>query len=291
MDAYLQALNQRISTETGGAFAATRVEPVAGGDICAAEVIDDGSRRFFVKRLPAAQVGLFEAEAAGLAALGAHLRVPAVIATGVAAGQAYLVLEALTLCGRGDAAGLGCALAALHRVPQHGYGWPHDNWIGRSAQRNGVQADWIEFWRSRRLGVQLALAAADGHGGRLQRDGERLLADLPAFFAGYTPAASLLHGDLWGGNHAYLQDGTPVLFDPAVYVGDREADLAMTELFGGYAPEFYAAYRAAWPLDPGYGVRKTLYNLYHVLNHAHLFGGGYVAQAARMTATLVAELR
>jgi fructosamine-3-kinase len=96
---------------------------------------------------------------------------------------------------------------------------------------------------------------------------------------------------LWGGNHAYLADGTPVIFDPAVYFGDRESDLAMSELFGGFAPDFYAAYREAWPLDAGYAVRKTLYNLYHVLNHANLFGGGYATQAARMTAQLLAQIR
>jgi protein-ribulosamine 3-kinase len=100
----------------------------------------------------------------------------------------------------------------------------------------------------------------------------------------------LLHGDLWGGNHGYLADGTPVIFDPAVYYGDRETDLAMTELFGGFAPAFYAAYREAWPLDTGYGVRKTLYNLYHILNHVNLFGGGYAAQALQMIAQLNAEL-
>ncbi len=102
---------------------------------------------------------------------------------------------------------------------------------------------------------------------------------------------SLLHGDLWGGNHGYLPDGSPVLFDPAPYVGDRECDLAMSELFGGFSPDFQAAYRAAWPLDAGYATRRTLYNLYHILNHANLFGGGYAAQAARMTAALLAEIR
>ena len=111
---------------------------------------------------------------------------------------------------------------------------------------------------------------------------------LADFFPGYSPRPSLLHGDLWGGNFAYA-DGEPVLFDPAVYFGDREADLAMTELFGGFPAAFYAAYREAWPLDPGYGVRKTLYNLYHVLNHYNLFGGSYADQAEAMATRLLAE--
>ena len=139
-----------------------------------------------------------------------------------------------------------------------------------------------------RLRPQLALAAQDGHRS-LGKPGEQLCARVGALLAGHAPAPALLHGDLWGGNAAFLKDGTPVLFDPAVYWGDREADLAMTELFGGFSPSFYAAYREASPLDPGYAVRKTLYNLYHVLNHAHLFGGGYVAQAERMMHQLLAE--
>ena len=114
---------------------------------------------------------------------------------------------------------------------------------------------------------------------------------MAARVSGWAPAASLLHGDLWGGNTGFLADGTPVLFDPAAYFGDREADLAMTELFGGFPPVFYSAYREAAPLDRGYAVRKGLYNLYHVLNHANLFGGGYAAQAERVIERLLAEVR
>src|SRR5437879_4652451 len=110
-------------------------------------------------------------------------------------------------------------------------------------------------------------------------------------FPGQAPAASLLHADRWSGNAGLLADGSPVLFDPAVYWGDREADLAMTELFGGFPQDFYSAYAEAAPLAPGYAVRKTLYNLYHVLNHANLFGGGYAAQAERMIERLLAEVR
>ena len=113
---------------------------------------------------------------------------------------------------------------------------------------------------------------------------------LPAFFGAYAPRPSLLHGDLWSGNAAADETAAPVIFDPAVYYGDREADIAMTELFGGYARAFYEAYNAAWPLDAGYTVRKTLYNLYHVLNHLNLVGGGYRAQAEGMIAELLAEV-
>ena len=125
--------------------------------------------------------------------------------------------------------------------------------------------------------------------GELQEEGDRLLANLGQFFGDYWPEASLLHGDLWGGNWSTDGAGSPVLFDAAVYFGDREADIAMTELFGGFDSTFYAAYRESWPLDSGYEVRRDLYNLYHILNHYNLFGGGYANQALAVTRRLLAE--
>ena len=201
------------------------------------------------------------------------------------------MLEYLPLVPHGDAAQLGWQLAQQHRVGAPQFGWSRDNWIGATPQPNAWMDDWVSFWRDQRLGFQLRLAANNGYGGALQRDGDTLRAHLDAFFEGYMPVPSLLHGDLWGGNHGFLSGGEPVIFDPAAYFGDRECDLAMTELFGGFAPAFHAAYREAWALDAGYAVRKTLYNLYHILNHANLFGGGYAAQAARMTAQLLAHIR
>lgn len=158
-------------------------------------------------------------------------------------------------------------------------------------QINTWTRDWLGFWRVHRLEFQLQLAASHGHAGKLQRLGEELLSRLEVFFPGHTPQPSLLHGDLWGGNAAFTDAGEAVVLDPAVYYGDREADLAMTELFGGFGEDFYAAYREVWPLDPGYATRKTLYNLYHILNHANLFGGGYASQAELMMLRLLAEVR
>jgi len=161
-------------------------------------------------------------------------------------------------------------LAALHRRQAARFGWARDNTIGATPQANGWCESWTMFWRERRLAPQLALAA---------RNGYRI--DVPPVWRlleGHEPAPSLLHGDLWSGNAGFLPDGAPVLFDPAVYYGDREADLAMTELFGGFPGEFYCAYNAAWPLASGYQQRKPLYNLYHLLNHLNLFGGGYLTQ-------------
>ncbi len=148
--------------------------------------------------------------------------------------------------------------------------------------------DWPRFFAERRLGFQLELAARRGHGGRLVERGSRVCERVETFFDGYRPPASLLHGDLWGGNWATDASGEPMIFDPAVYYGDREADLAMTRLFGGFGRAFYSAYEHAWPLDPGAAARVSLYNLYHVLNHLNLFGGGYRAQADAMIDRLLA---
>lgn len=291
MSAFLAELAAAIGRSSGAPFTLQNTQAVHGGDISPAFKLSDGACHYFVKTQTASRLGLFEAEAHGLAELAAAnaVRVPRVVCRGVAAGQAYLVLEHVSLQSHGDAAQLGRLLAQQHRVSAPQFGGPSDNWIGATPQPNAWRERWIDFWRDRRLGFQLRLAAEKGYGGALQTDGAALMAQLDALFDGYAPNPSLLHGDLWGGNHGYLADGTPVIFDPAVYFGDRECDLAMTELFGGFAPEFYAAYREAWPLDAGYAVRKTLYNLYHVLNHANLFGG-YAAQAQRMIATLLAEI-
>jgi len=235
---------------------------------------------------------MFEAEADGLREIAATdtVRVPHPICTGSDQSQAWIVLEYLPLvpATRAAMARLGERLAALHRVTRAHYGWTRDNTIGSTPQVNTPTADWIEFWRRHRLGFQLDLAARNGHAGALQRHGAELIERLPEFFADYRPAASLLHGDLWGGNASATADGTPVIFDPAVYYGDREADLAMTELFGSFPRNFYDAYTAAWPLDTGYRRRRDLYNLYHVLNHLNLFGGGYRAQAEGIIRALLA---
>ena len=174
----------------------------------------------------------------------------------------------------------------MHRHTAERFGWERDNTIGATHQANAWREDWITFWREQRLGFQLELVGRHGYTG-LQRHGERLL-DRFQVLIDHDPLPSLLHGDLWGGNISYDNTGEPVIFDPAVYYGDHKADLAMTELFGGFGSDFYAAYRAAWPLDAGYPTRKMLYNLYHILNHTNLFGGGYAGQAQGMIERLLA---
>ncbi|MDX8402149.1 MAG: fructosamine kinase family protein [Mariprofundaceae bacterium] len=268
--------------------------PASGGSICRAFHLRCGKDDFFLKLHDAAHAAMFDAEFEGLAALRASgaIRVPAPIARGVADGTAWLLLEYVPMGSSGPAgmARLGAQLAAMHRcLSENGrFGWHRDNTIGSTPQPNGWMADWADFWRERRLRHQLALLARKGAPRRLLEDGERLCERVPVFID-HAPAPSLLHGDLWGGNKGFDASGTPVIFDPATYYGDREADLAMTELFGGFSADFHDAYRAEWPLDAGYAVRRDLYNLYHVLNHANLFGGGYAAQAQAMIARLLAE--
>lgn len=281
------ALALAIAQATRADFEPLALEPVGGGCIHRASRIiggtADGKASYFTKVNDVDKAAMFAAEADGLRALrdAGAVRVPGVVTTGEDEDSAWLVLEWLDLAplDTRSAARLGTALAAQHRLPQKKFGWGRDNFIGSSPQPNAWSDDWLAFWRSNRLHAQLRLAAHNRLPSRMIGRGERLLADCEAFFRNYAPAKSLLHGDLWGGNAAALADGTPAVFDPAVYVGDREADVAMTELFGGFPKEFLAAYRDAWALDDGYAVRRDFYNLYHVLNHANLFGGGYVRQA------------
>ncbi|MDO8959332.1 MAG: fructosamine kinase family protein [Rhodocyclaceae bacterium] len=304
--ALAEAIATTIEATTGQPFHLKTTQPVGGGCIHEAWKLGDGQRRFFVKTGTAAAAAMFDAEADGLKALQATdaVRVPKVGAGGTAAagsaalmGTAFLILEYLELRGLDHAGGaaLGEALARLHRESGEAadatYGWPRDNFIGGTPQSNQSQRTWAGFFSAERLRPQLALASANGMERTLRDQGETIAERLSALFLDYRPLPSLLHGDLWSGNAAQLEDGTPVIFDPAVYRGDREADIAMAELFGGFPESFYAAYRAAWPLDPGYETRKTLYNLYHVLNHFNLFGPSYLGQARRMIAQLSAELR
>ncbi|MEW6677399.1 MAG: fructosamine kinase family protein [Pseudomonadota bacterium] len=282
-----------IGAATGQPFSPARQEATGGGCINRSLVLlgEDG-RRFFLKLNRADKAEMFAAEAEGLAELARAeaIRVPQAIAWGATDSACWLVLEYLELGHRGNARILGQQLANLHRITQNSFGWHRDNTIGATLQINTSSPDWVDFYRHHRLGFQLDLAKKNGAGHTLLRDGERLMADLGAYFTDYAPAPSLLHGDLWGGNHAYTA-GEPVLFDPAVYFGDREADMAMTELFGGFSADFQAAYREAWPLDPGYAARRDLYNLYHIINHFNLFGGGYEGQANALAARLLAQIR
>mgnify|MGYP000064837523 FL=1 len=251
-------------------------EPVGGG--CIHQAFRWGG--YFVKANVPEQHPNFLAEATGLREIArtATLRVPEVIAAGRDPRQAFLVLEHFDLRGAGDEAGLGEQLARLHQVTGARYGFGGDNFIGATPQPNDWLDAWPAFFRERRIGHLLGLLGARG----IEfPEAATFLARLPELLPSDPPAA-LLHGDLWGGNKAFLADGTPVVFDPAVHHGDPECDLAMTALFGGFGRRFHEAYRSLRPAPADVAARHEIYQLYHVLNHALLFGGGYLEQARRI---------
>jgi protein-ribulosamine 3-kinase len=288
-----------IAARTGSPFVADSAHEVAGGSRWRTFKLDNARtgepKAVFLKYGLPEHAEVFAAEIDGLDALRAaktQLRIPHAIARGVDGECAWLALEWIDLAPLDDlsAATAGKALAALHRNAGESFGWPRDNFIGATPQINTPHKDWVHFFQHQRLLYQLKLAAKNRYPTRMIDRGERLVADLPALFSSYTPLPSLLHGDTWIGNLAMDGNGTPVTFDPAVYRGDREADVAMCELFGGYPKTFFTEYANAWPLDSGYATRKRLYNLYHLLNHANLFAGDYVRQSGETIERLLAEL-
>jgi len=267
---------------------------VGGGCINTAYKVTADEQQFFIKVNSPNLLAMFKAEAAALDEMAQinALRVPNVICYGTADGYSFLALEYIELRGlKGFASkALGQQLAQLHRHEMSYFGWHIDNTIGSTPQINVREHDWITFWQQHRIEQQLRFAAKNGYTGHIQERGYRLIEHIGDFFDNYTPHPSLLHGDLWGGNAASDHQGNPVIFDPASYYGDRETDVAMTELFGGFGHEFHSAYQTEYPLDAGYRTRKTLYNLYHILNHVNLFGGSYLGQAESMIEQLLSEV-
>lgn len=262
-----------------------------------AMVVETGRQvNVFVKGNHPETLPMFEAEQEALELIHSTgaIRVPRPLAIGVVGeSMAFLALEGLEIAPVSQGFNqreMGVQLAELHKVTSKSgaYGWSRDNTIGATLQRNAWRSDWVTFFGEQRLGYQLELAARRG---RVFRAAEALLDRLPTFFPNeeLPPRPSLLHGDLWGGNAGFLPDGRAVFFDPASYYGDRETDLAFTSLFGGFGRAFYEGYESVWPLDAGFSRRQALYNLYHVLNHDHLFGGSYGQQAQDMIDRLLGE--
>ncbi len=281
---------ERISEVTGEPFKIANRRAVGGGCINQSTSITDGKRTYFVKTNDASESEMFAAEAEGVREMWETqtIRVPKPVCWGTADSSAYIVFDWLELGGRGGSQvweEMGRQLAAMHRHSGRGqFGWHRNNTIGATPQINTWMSDWAEFFAEYRIRYQLDLARQNG--GNFS-GGDRLVEKIPELLADRNPQPSLLHGDLWSGNAAVTADGEPVILDPATYYGDREADIAMTELFGGFPSAFYRGYNEAWALDEGYQRRKTLYNLYHIINHFNLFGGGYGSQAERMIRQLV----
>lgn len=288
---FYDTIEEAISQATGSPFRLLRRSPVGGGCINQAEKLTGAERSYFLKTNRASFLSQFDDEIASLRELEATgtIRVPSPIASGSSDGKSYLIMEYIEP-GKPEKESwviLGQQLAALHRNVRPTFGWSRDNAIGATQQRNEPCHDWIAFYQKQRLGFQLELAAENGFH---LANRQELLQAIPQFFQQYQPKASLLHGDLWSGNVSFDRHQQPFLFDPCCYYGDRETDLAFTEFFGGFSPEFYDAYNDVYPLDSGYEQRKTLYNLYHCLNHYNLFGSPYDRQANAIASQLLAGI-
>lgn len=281
-------LREALQAGLGGAW---EVHALGASSFCDTWQAVRGQQRLFVKSTPASRPELLAAEADGLRALAAThtIRVPEVAAMHRRTdGAACVAMEWLELVpvDRGFGGRLAAALAALHGEPQAAFGWRRDNFIGATPQVNPPAAQWAQFVAEARLRpLQQQLR---GQGGQaLEAAVDAVIAALPALLADDAPRPSLIHGDLWQGNWGMLADGTPVVFDPAVSCSDAEAELAMMELFGAPPAGFAQAYAQA--NGRGRSLRRTqVYQLYHLLNHAVLFGGGYAGQALRMARAILA---
>lgn len=289
----LQALARHIAATLGSRFDAVTEQPA--GRTRRALRIDTGHGPLFVKVLPADRAAVFAAEADGLTLLAqtGTFRIPAIRSQGSNDAYAWLALEWLDLQPVRDADDgrrFGDALAALHAVRGPHYGLNRDNWLGDSLQENGSSESWPLFFARKRLLPQLATAVEGGLRGSLVSNVQGIVERIGALFLDYRPAASLLHGDLWHGNAGVDGDGRPTVFDPAVHYGDREADFALAEMFGGFPTAMYAAYLQRSPLHPNAPSRRALYRLYHLLNHYNLHGISYLRETERTAARLLSEL-
>ncbi len=288
-----QLIAKEIVAATHKPFTYKKHHPVSGGCINSSYLMESGSgERYFVKINDRSKLPMFQAEAKGLSEIiqSQTIHAPYPVCHGIAGSHAFLVTEYIDFGRQQNHELLGRQLAKLHKTKAPYYGWHRDNTIGSTPQVNTPQATWSQFWQTNRLHYQLELAAKNGYRGALQKMGRVVKNSVDNLFMDYTPPATVLHGDLWSGNYGFDNRGQPVIFDPALYYGDRETDLAMTELFGGFPPSFYAAYNEVYPLDDGYGIRKDLYNLYHILNHLNLFGHSYLSQAENIMDTLLKKL-
>ncbi len=269
-----------------------RPTAVGGGSICATWRYETLDGPIFLKTGNRDAFGMLSTEALGLQEIAASeaIRVPNVLAIQRCEQTSVLALEWLILqpAGHDCDEELGTQLAALHRHSNDQFGWQQNNWIGLTPQANTISNDWAQFYAAQRLAFQFDLAERNGYQGALLHKAADLMTGITNIFDGHSPSASLLHGDLWSGNRACC-DEHPVIFDPAVYYGDRESDLAMSRLFGGFHAEFYAAYEEAWPMADGHQRRCALYQLYHVLNHLNLFGASYYSQAVSLINELLQD--
>ena len=279
---FLRSFEVVLGQKLGKKIHVRRVTPLSGGSINLAAKLDTTGGIFFLKANDAMKYpGMFEKEASGLKALSSTnaIAIPQVIMTGETQDQSFLVLEFIDGRARQNDfwQNFGTSLAQLHKYFGNHFGFEEDNFIGSLRQSNKQHATWINFFIEERLERQLKLAMS---GGLMNSDDQKSFSQLYRRLEDLIPveAPSLIHGDLWSGNFITGKDGRACLIDPAVYYGHREMDLAMSRLFGGFDPEFYEAYQQEHPVEAGFEDRVDIHNLYPLMVHVNLFGGGYVGQ-------------
>ncbi|MCC5852617.1 MAG: fructosamine kinase family protein [Alkalimonas sp.] len=282
-----QAIAEHINSELDSDFKVVSKQQLSGGDINLAYHIFDDQHDFFIKLNEKEELEQFIAEAMSLQTIEHRhaIRVPKVICYGQTLDKAFLVLEYIPLIEEHDAGwdALGQAMARMHADSgQAMYGFDWDTCVGRTSQPNKWHGNWSSFFSEQRFGWLLQLLQEQGFGfGKI----DALVEQCRQRLNHHQPTPSLVHGDFWRGNLGFTAD-EPVVFDPASYYGDREVDIAFSELFGRFPDSFYQSYQSQYPLDKNYAERKSLYNLYHVLNHAYLFRGSYLVQAQDMVKQL-----
>jgi len=279
------ALASRLAAHLSSPIAS--LSSVGGGDINQAFKAETASHEtYFIKTHPSPPPGFFAREARGLNLLSQTqtVSIPRVVSVVEEENVSCLILEWITSgpASSRSSMSFGQDLAKLHRTSSDVFGLEEDNYLGTLQQLNLPTKDWVEFYRDRRLYPLLQRAHQSGMlPSKLMRESDVLLTNLPSIL-GPIEAPSLLHGDLWGGNRMIDKAGTSWLIDPAVYFGNREVDLAMMRLFGGFPQEVFEAYHATYPLSPGWQDRIDIYQLYPMLIHLNLFGTSYLGSVERI---------
>lgn len=298
---HYQSLAEALVALYGNSVAVEKTDKLTGGDINKAYGLTlTNGQHVFMKANEKDKVQFFKSESLALSAISktSTIGTPKVLCTGTDNGEivgySFMLMDFVESSLRNEDyfEKLGHNLASLHKAPAEEFvdggkfGFLEDNFIGSSNQINSPSENWISFFRDKRLLPQIK--KADSHFDQKTRALAQKLLDHLGDFLIEPEKPSLLHGDLWWGNILCNKDGDAILIDPASYVGHREADIAMTELFGRFAPDFYEAYKETFSLQPGYEERRDLYNLYHLLNHLNIFGESYLEAVVSVISEYVA---
>ncbi|NQZ28185.1 MAG: fructosamine kinase family protein [Colwellia sp.] len=290
------SIEQAISIETGKPFYISTTQEISLGGTKASAFtslldnkapplnltfkVSDGQRCYFIKINNKDYLENYQAEAYSLKQLNtlANIASPKVTTLGTSLDKSFLVLDYIDFSKAKPILWyqLGQQLAQMHYETRHGqFGWQHDNYIGSTIQPNQWSSNWTTFFADQRIAWQLQLLSERSI---VLGNIEHIAQVCHDALLHHQVTPCLVHGDLWQGNTGFSGEQA-MIFDPACYYGDREVDIAMTELFGHFPDDFYHGYQAEYPLDEGYGQRKLVYNFYHILNHANIFGGIYIDQA------------